>query len=305
VLALLPALDHASAVSFYSRFNGGLSSPRIVHTEQSPYQKIEVIDTNGGRTLYLNGLELFNTRDLEYFNFFLSEVPALLRPVEHALVIGSGSMSSLRHLAPYADKITTVEIDPAVIDVSKRFFRQWNLYDELGDKWNVVIDDAKHFLSTTSERFDLVVVDVPAPHYVQTGLLFTKEFYGLVRARLRPGGLISVYLTENYPANHPERVARCRAGRQIVAALASVFEQLCVLDTNHYPYGFAIAGDRLGFTKSDVAAIVRQRRGVRAKIYSTDEVRPTIRGVEPASYSNLDIVWDLNLWFLPYDLQQN
>ena len=205
-------------------------------------------------------------------------------------------MSSLQHVAPFASRITTVEIDPVVIEAGRRFFADYNRLEEVQEKWHLVIDDAKHFLSRTDDRFDLVIVDIPAPWYVQTGLLFTREFYGLAATRLNPGGMISVYLTETVTLRRPKRVSS-----QILAALVSEFDDLYVVDTAESPYGFAMAGDGLRFDRDDVIETIREvRPESRFRAYDHAQIKRLVGDTRPASYDNLDIVWDLNFWALPY-----
>lgn len=299
VLMAMPVLDKTSAEYFYENYFGWIDEPDLLYSTHTPYQKIDVLQTTDGRSLYLNGLEYFNTDDLEWFNFFLSEVPARMaarRSPPEVLIVGSGSMSSLQHLAPVAAHITTVEIDPAVVEVGRTYFSDFNRLDTVQGKWTLVIDDAKHFLSTTEQRFDLVIVDVPAPWYVQTGLLFTQEFYHLAKKRLNPGGMISVYLTESFSPWRPLRVSS-----QILAALRAEFQDLFVVDSADAPYGFAMAGDTLGFDRNDIVETVRgQRPDVRFRVYDRPQIVRVIGNTRPSSYDNLDIVWDLNFWALPY-----
>jgi len=297
VLVIMPVLDLVSTEYFYNHFYSWLHNARALYRVHSPYQKIEVLETtDGGRSLYLNGLEYFNTDDLEQFNFYLSEVPARLKPGASVLVVGSGSMSSLSHLAPHASQLTTVEIDAAVVDVGRRFFADYNQLDQLRTPWRLVIDDAKHFLSTTTERFDLVIVDVPAPWYVQTGLLFTREFYQLVKGRLNEGGVLSVYLTESISLGKRKRVSS-----QILAALIGVFDNLYVVNAKESPYGFAMAGDRLPFDTATIADTIRTARPrAEYQVYDRAQMRELIGDAPAASFDNLGIVWDLNLWALPY-----
>ena len=78
VLVVMPGIDRASTEYFYDNFFEWIDEPELLYSRHSPYQKIDVLETAGGRSLHLNGLEYFNTEELEEFNFFLSNVPARL-----------------------------------------------------------------------------------------------------------------------------------------------------------------------------------------------------------------------------------
>ncbi len=290
-------LDTFSMEYFYQSYYSHLRNPHLLHSEHTPYQRIDVLETQSRRSLYLNGLEYFNSDGLESFNYYLSELPATMLAKSSGissnsvLIIGSGSMSSLQHLAPVFDDLTTVEIDAGVAKVGKFWFSQYNQIERISEKWSLEIDDAKHYLSTTGKTFDLIVVDVPAPWYIQTGLLFSQEFYALAKSRLSETGILSVYLTGN--------IRRDQAGsvqRQILAALLAEFEDLIVTNPQDAPYGFVIAGDNLLFSPLQVAdeMLLSRPRGSFLTLGSY-EIRKLVADTPPASFDNMSIVWSLNM----------
>ena len=83
-------------------------------------------------------------------------------------------------------EITGIEIDPEVTAVGRRWLG-------LGDNPNlhVVADDGRPFLQLTDDRYDLIVVDAYHQPYIPF-YLATKEFFALVRDRLRPGGVVAL-----------------------------------------------------------------------------------------------------------------
>jgi hypothetical protein len=67
-----------------------------------------------------------------------------------------------------------------------------------------VVDDGRRFLERTRDRFDLVLVDPPPPpEAAGSSLLYSREFYALVRERLAPGGLLQQWV----PGGDRETVA--------------------------------------------------------------------------------------------------
>jgi len=98
------------------------------------------------------------------------------------LGLGGGSISTyLGRFMPEA-AITTVEIDPGVITAAKTYFG----LRESG-RMRYRAGDGRVFLNRDSERYDLILVDAYRGGYVPFHLL-TREFYGLVKQRLAPGG---------------------------------------------------------------------------------------------------------------------
>lgn len=294
-----PRADRLSSEYFYSRFFRWLRGDvRILYSVHSPYQKIEVLqDARGVKRLWLNGLEYFNDGDLEDFNFYLTELSArLLRP-RSVLIIGSGSMSALRHLAPYVERITTVEIDRQVADAGERFFADVNQIASLRVPWRLVIDDAKHFLSTTRETYDLILMDIPAPYYLQTALLFTQEFYALAKQHLNPGGMMTLYVAEQILLNGP-----AYPSARIMQAANGVFRQSWLVTSFAAENSFLYAGDHLPFDSARIRQVLTEVRGPEERFLVFDRTRMdrVLRGIAPASLRNLDIVWALSAWGLPY-----
>ncbi|HYZ44495.1 MAG TPA: fused MFS/spermidine synthase [Xanthobacteraceae bacterium] len=98
------------------------------------------------------------------------------------LGLGGGSISTyLGRFMPDA-AITTVEIDPGVITAAKTYF---GLRES--ERMRYRAGDGRVFLTRDSERYDLILVDAYRGGYVPFHLL-TREFYGLVKQRLAPGG---------------------------------------------------------------------------------------------------------------------
>ena len=98
------------------------------------------------------------------------------------LGLGGGSISTyLGRFMPEA-AVTTVEIDPGVITAAKTYF---GLRES--DRMRYRAGDGRVFLNRDSERYDLILVDAYRGGYVPFHLL-TREFYGLVKQRLAPGG---------------------------------------------------------------------------------------------------------------------
>lgn len=102
------------------------------------------------------------------------------------LVVGLGGASlsnALSHLFPKAT-VVSVEIEPAVVEAARRYF-----FFQENDRSRVVIDDARRFLETTDQRFDVIYLDAFDGVEVPEGLR-TVEFTRLLESRLRPGGAV-------------------------------------------------------------------------------------------------------------------
>ncbi|MFQ5719722.1 MAG: fused MFS/spermidine synthase, partial [Acidobacteriota bacterium] len=122
-------------------------------------------------------------------------LPMLIHPdPKDVLVICFGVGNSLGAVGRYpASRIHCVELSPGVIDTA-HFFAATN-NDILEDpRVRLFIEDGRIHLLTTKNRYDVVTLEPPEMHTAGVVNLYTTEFYELVKARLKPGGVICQWL---------------------------------------------------------------------------------------------------------------
>jgi spermidine synthase len=120
-------------------------------------------------------------------------VPARPRDV---LVIGCGAgvTAGAVSIDPAVERETIVEIESLVPRKVAKFFSAQNFDVVNNPKVHVEIDDARHFVLTTKDKFDAVTSDPFDPWVKGAATLYTKEFFELVRRRLKTGGVVTVFV---------------------------------------------------------------------------------------------------------------
>lgn len=115
---------------------------------------------------------------------------------KHALVIGLGAgiTAGAVGIDPLAERVVVAEIEPRVRDIAAQHFRAENF--GVVDRPNVELrfDDGRHALATSDETFDVITSDPLDPWVRGAASLYTREFWRLVRSRLRPGGAVTVFV---------------------------------------------------------------------------------------------------------------
>jgi spermidine synthase len=184
----------------------------LLYEHESRYQFVQVVQRGEERRLYLDeGLVIHSVWRPHAvltggeWDMFLAVPPLLDRPVERVAILGNAGGTTARAFGVYYPRasIDGVELDPAVTAAGRRFLG-------LGEnpRLHVHTADARPFLRRTHERYDLVFVDAYRPPYVPF-YLATREFFRLVRERLRPGGILALNVA-TVPSDH--RLARAVGG---------------------------------------------------------------------------------------------
>jgi len=127
----------------------------------------------------------------------LGHIPALVHPTPRSVLVvgcGAGVTAGSFLVHPSVQRVVVCEIEPLIPKVVARFFAAEN-YDLLDDpRVEVVYDDARHYILTTDETFDLITSDPIHPWVKGSATLYTKEYFELCRKRLNPGGVISQWV---------------------------------------------------------------------------------------------------------------
>jgi len=110
-------------------------------------------------------------------------------------VLGTGTGMTLGATAlhPQVEQMVLAEIEQEMIPVGRSFGR-WNNGVLDDPRLRIVINDGRNYLTTTSERFDVISADPIHPWSGGAGYLYTAEFFRSVAARLEPGGIASQWL---------------------------------------------------------------------------------------------------------------
>ena len=112
------------------------------------------------------------------------------------LVIGCGAgvTAGAVSIDPAVEHQTIAEIEPLVPKVVAKYFGDHNFHVVDNPKVHITIDDARHYLLTTDEKFDAITSDPLDPWVKGAAMLYTREFFQLVKSRLNPGGAVTLFV---------------------------------------------------------------------------------------------------------------
>jgi len=228
----------------------------LIYEKESRYQFIQVVQVGGERVLYLNeGFAIHSVWRADTvltgdeWDMFLVVPPLLDRPVEHVAMLGNAGGTTARAFGVYYPDVyyDGVEIDPQVSAVAKQYF---GLDDN--PRVKVITADARPFLRSTSQKYDLIFVDAYRQPYVPF-YLATADFFKLCRDHLAPDGIVALNVS-TVPGD--DRLARSIAGT--LATQFPLVMEWPALRFNHLVLGFA--------SPQDLSVLARRAEGAPADV---------------------------------------
>jgi spermidine synthase len=173
-----------------------MGPPRLLESRESLYNNIYVYDRSPyviltfGHNKQIYTESVFNTADdrdlLIIYTQFMTASLMYARNVHAILEIGTGGGRTAWYLHRFLPdvSVTSVELDPAVVEMSRKYFA---LKDEAN--FRVEAQDGRLFLSQSKDKYDVIMIDAYRGPFVPFHLL-TREFYQIVRDHLTEGGVV-------------------------------------------------------------------------------------------------------------------
>lgn len=194
---ITPGLSYACAIR------------RVVHVGSTLYQDVELVETEPfGMCLVLDGK--IQSAESDEFIYHESLVhPALIshpRP-ESVCIAGGGEGSTAREVLRHSSvkRLVMVDLDEELVRICRKHLTGFHQGAFDDPRLQVCFDDIRSFLLSYPDYFDVIILDLPDPMKDNpTALLYTLNFYKILRARLKPGGML---VTQAGPAtllNHQE-----------------------------------------------------------------------------------------------------
>ncbi len=126
----------------------------------------------------------------------LAHLPMLMHPDPKDVLevcFGTGTTAAAFVQHPGLKSLTVVDLNRDVLGLAPHF-RDSN-FDVLTDpRVHPVVDDGRHHLRADPSTYDIISFEPPPPRSAGAVNLYSREFYALVKSRLRPGGMMSQWI---------------------------------------------------------------------------------------------------------------
>ena len=177
--------DEASGTSI------GVKYEKYLYRCQSKFQNIEVIKThNYGNALYLDGCFMLSEINQDHYHDMCLDLTP--KKSKNILIIGGGDygIASMLIRRNSEIKITIVEIDDKVVQVSKKYFpNHFKFTKKQLNNIKLIIEDGSVFIKNNHTKYDCIIIDSTDP-VGQAKVLYSKNFIKLCNNSLKKGGTL-------------------------------------------------------------------------------------------------------------------
>jgi len=170
---------------------------RVLHAKATIFQQAQIVETHTfGICLVLDGKIQSGAKDEFIYHESLVHPAMLAHPdPRRVFIAGGGEGATLRDVLMHktVDKAVMVDIDEQVVKLCSKYLPTFHRGAFQDKRAEVRYEDARRYIAETKDRFDVAVIDLADP--VEEGparMLYTREFYQLVKDKLTPGGIMVV-----------------------------------------------------------------------------------------------------------------
>ncbi len=172
--------------------------------------------------------------------FYIEAYGALraARALDDVLVIGFGTGSGAEAILTADDvkRLTIVEVNETLINHLRRHQVFRDIFD--APRTRLIIDDARRLLYREDTKYDVMLMDPLRPTTIYSNNIYSKDFFELMKRRLKPGGVAMVWIQTNEQIN-------------TVASVFPYVRQECSI--------YLLASDQPVRHQRDVEAIIRTK----------------------------------------------
>lgn len=140
------------------------------------------------------------------------------RAPRNGLVICFGMGTSFRSMLSWGIQTTAVDLIPSVPELVG-YYQPHGQDLAASPLAHIVVDDGRRFLDGSTQTYDAIVVDPPPPVQASgSSLLYSREFYAVIKAHLQQDGILDIW----YPASFGDVQTRASVARSLMESFPHV-----------------------------------------------------------------------------------
>jgi spermidine synthase len=186
-------------IAYGRRIMTSMSRSKILYTGEGINSSIAISRWDDGAVqFHVSGKVEASTEPYDMrLQRMLGHMPALFHPNPKSVLIvgfGAGVTAGTFVTYPGIEHIVICEMEPLIPPTATQYFAREN-YNVMHDpRTRIVYDDARHFILTTREKFDIITSDPIHPWVKGSATLYSQEYFDLVKQHLNPGGIVTQWV---------------------------------------------------------------------------------------------------------------
>jgi len=259
-VAIVPAVP-GQLIAYGRSVNSWDSIERFLYLAEGATSSVAVTEHTGGtRQFHIAGKVEASDLDVDMrLERMLGHVPALVHPGPKSVLIvgvGAGVTAGALSIHPGIERIVVCEIEPMVPASAQAYFGDENHHVFDDPRVELIFDDARHFLQTTTEKFDIITSDPIHPWVRGAATLYSLEYLQLVRDHLNPGGVVTQWI--------PLYETDARSVKSEIATFAQVFPDTTLWNPDMLEEGYDLVA--LGRVESSPISEAELDRRINASV---------------------------------------
>lgn len=233
---------------------------RFVAKKKTKYQNMIIADSYSyGRCLILDN-EMQSAQSDEFIYHEALVHPAFLSHLkpQKIMIFGGGEGATLREVLKYKSikNVVMIDIDPEVIEFCKKYLKSWHQNSFFDKRVNLIFEDARKYITDNKDKYDLIISDLPTPiKGSPCTSLYTKEFYEIVKTRLKKKGIFVTQAGSGIINNGCFHSALYKTLSTVFKFVYSYQEFIPSFDV---PWAFLIASDEIDVKKVSPTTIKKR-----------------------------------------------
>ena len=168
---------------------------QVLYQGEGMNASVAVSETKGGTiNFHISGRVEASTSGQDMrMQRMLGHIPALFHTNPRSVLVvgcGAGVTAGAFVLYPEVERIVICEIEKLIPEVVAKYFGPQNYFVLDDPRVEIVYDDARHYILTSKEKFDVITTDPIHPWIKGSASLYTKEYLELARNHLNPEGIL-------------------------------------------------------------------------------------------------------------------
>lgn len=239
-----PLVDILYTQNWDSSTKFSIKVTRPLHTENTPYQRIDFFESETYGTFFtLDGLMMVTQKDEFAYHDMIVHVPMATNPdISRVLIVGGGDGGTSREVCRYKHikSVDLVELDERVMRLCQQYLPQTAGHIEKEERLHLHFQDGYDFIKNAPDgAYDLILVDSTDPIGYGEGL-FTIDFYRECYRVLSEDGILINQHESPYYNFHVKEMRKAHRKIKAVFPIARAYQyNIATYPSGHWLFGFA------------------------------------------------------------------